>query len=361
MLAIIGPLPPPRHGVSAINEAVVRFVQTENLAPLCFNTSPNALGSSIKARASRWLKIAQAALGIYRSTQGQPSCVAYFSVSGGWGMLYEIFLVSVARANGAKIVLHHHSFRYLDRMFRPMGFLNRVAGQEAWHIVLCQGMATALGQRYPAAKNILALSNAAFFASPANTGRTHRTCDIVGHLSNLSEAKGVFEVLRLAKRAQKEGLGFRFKIAGPFENEAIESQCRAMSSDLSNVEFLGPLYGPAKEAFFQSVGVFVFPTTYQNEAEPLVIHEALSVGCPVISYDRGCIGALVDSRCGLLVPREIGFSDSALTLLRHWHANSDAYAEACRCASDKFEVLRCAGIQAKKKFLELLHNSAPTA
>ncbi len=59
-------------------------------------------------------------------------------------------------------------------------------------------------------------------------------------------------------------------------------------------EVIGPVKDEAKEAFFKSIDVFLFPTTYQYEAQPLVILEAMSYGLPVISTNCGYVQELVE-------------------------------------------------------------------
>ena len=42
----------------------------------------------------------------------------------------------------------------------------------------------------------------------------------------------------------------------------------------------------------------MFPTKYSNEAQPLVILEALGTGAAVIATDRGCICGMIDESSG---------------------------------------------------------------
>jgi glycosyltransferase involved in cell wall biosynthesis len=49
---------------------------------------------------------------------------------------------------------------------------------------------------------------------------------------------------------------------------------------------------------------FLFPTKYVNEADPLVIHEALRNGVYVIACERGAIAETLGHGAGLAVPHE---------------------------------------------------------
>jgi glycosyltransferase involved in cell wall biosynthesis len=72
----------------------------------------------------------------------------------------------------------------------------------------------------------------------------------------------------------------------------------------SNTQYLGPLYGDAKQRFYEQLDIFLFPTRYANEAEPLVVFEALRSGVHVIACDRGSIPEMLANGAGLACPQE---------------------------------------------------------
>ena len=51
--------------------------------------------------------------------------------------------------------------------------------------------------------------------------------------------------------------------------------------------------GSTRSAFIGSLDIFLFPTNYANEAEPLVIYEAMRRGVYVIACDRGAISEML--------------------------------------------------------------------
>ena len=71
------------------------------------------------------------------------------------------------------------------------------------------------------------------------------------------------------------------------------------------VEYVGPQYGASKYGWFYRADIFAFPTNYQNEAFPLVLLEALSTGCPVVTANVGGIPEIIkDGTNGYLVAPE---------------------------------------------------------
>lgn len=335
---LLGPQPPPRHGVSTINAAVLALVREAGLRPMVLNTSPQSLDRSLRVRLKRWKPMLAAWRGIAR---GGRNGVLYASVSGGWGILWEIALVWFARRKGYRIILHHHSFRYIDNEFAPARWLHWGAGVEALHVVLCAGMERGLRKRYGAETRTLVLSNAGFMKK-AGEFRTAspQTRLRVGHLSNLSLEKGLGDVVGLAECCADKHLPIEFIVAGPFGDAILEGTYLPRMKSLTNLNYLGPLYGAAKDEFFAEIDVFLFPTRYQNEAEPLVILEALQKGRPVIAYDRGCIATMIDDRCGLVVSQELGLIASALPQLERWQADRAELIAAGEAAHKRFCCLQ---------------------
>ncbi|WP_051882713.1 glycosyltransferase family 4 protein [Salinisphaera hydrothermalis] len=238
------------------------------------------------------------------------------------------------------VYLHHHSFAYLDRRSRLTGWLMRLAGPECVHIALSTGMASRLQAQY-SVKQAVAVSNTVFFLQPdttteATTFAPRRKLHTLGLLSNLAEEKGVFLFLDLMAAARDAGLSLRGMLAGPFQDDETERRVRARLTHLPAVEYVGPKYGAEKDAFFASIDVFVFPTTYVNEAEPLVLHEAMQRGIPVIAYGRGAIPEIVGAESGLVVDPAVLFVPAALDCLRVW-LHEPAVLEAASSAA----VRRC--------------------
>ena len=93
-------------------------------------------------------------------------------------------------------------------------------------------------------------------------------------------------------------------------------------------------YDADKDCFFENIDVFVFPT--KNEAEPLVIYEAMQHGLPIITYGRGCIPEIIDTKCGLVIPPDQPFAPLALEQIKKWLASPVLFESASRAAENRF-------------------------
>lgn len=335
LVIMVGPFPPPVHGMAAVNASVRDIFRLTRTELVVVDLAAPSLERSIKARLGRLPKVLKglARLGAGRKLHGG---VLYMSVSGGFGQFYEIVFAMLARLRGMKLYLHHHSFAYLDMPSRLTGILVKMAGASAVHISLCSGMAVRLKTLYEV-KRILQISNTVFLLSGQTSGtHTRNSLRTLGFISNISEEKGIFEFLDLVVAAQYKGLPLRANIAGPFQDPLTENRVRERLVDLPSVKYVGPKYGAAKDDFFAEIDALIFPTRYVNEAEPLTLYEAMSRGIPVIAYGRGCIPEIIGPDCGLVVDPAEPFVPAALAQIKAWLADPSSFEAASKAAAERF-------------------------
>jgi glycosyltransferase involved in cell wall biosynthesis len=338
-VVMVGAFPLPMHGMAAVNEAVRNRVCELGVRPVVIDLAAADLDRSLGARLGRLPRVL---VGLVRlaSLGGVRRGAHYMSVSGGWGQLYELAFVALARLRQNRVFLHHHSYAYLNRRSVLTAALLRLAGSKALHIALSPRMAACLKRLYRV-ERVVAVSNAVFladevlsFSSPAR-----RQLGTLGFLSNIAPEKGVFEFLDLAAAVLEEGLPVQAKLAGGFQDADTERRVLERLSSLPNVEYVGPQYGEEKEEFFSSIDVLVLPTRYVNEAEPLVVHEAMARGVAVIAYDRGAISEIVCGECGKVIDQSSVFVPEALAVIKRWASDPGAIERVSLASKRRFADL----------------------
>jgi glycosyltransferase involved in cell wall biosynthesis len=339
-LVMIGAFPPPVHGMAAVNAAVRQELEATGVAPAVIDIAAANLNRSLRSRLGRSLRVLRGLLR-FSLMRGVRSGTLYMSVSGGLGQLYEILFLVLARVRSMRIYLHHHSFAYLDEPSWITALLAKAAGPSAIHIALSPRMAIGLSRVYPAIREAVPISNAVLvmrsMGSPTPSVRTQlRT---LGYLSNISAEKGVFEFLDLLEAARRRGLPLVGRLGGPFQDENTEAHVRLRLAALPEVAYVGPQSDREKQAFLAGIDVLVFPTRYANEAEPLVMLEAMNSGVPIIAYARGAIGEVIGSSCGLSVPPQAEFLPLALPCLEEWLAKPELFQSMSQSALERFETL----------------------
>lgn len=359
-IAMVGAFPPPMHGMSAVNAAVRDRLIATGAGVLVLDVAAPSLDRGLLQRLCRLPRFLQGLirLALLRGIEGKP---LYMSVSGGFGQVYELFFLVVARVKHMRVVLHHHSFAYLDQPSRLTNTLTRFAGASALHIVLSQGMGRRLTARYSVASQVMVLSNSALLLDGCvdkPRGSKRAALGVIGFLSNLSAEKGVFEFLDVCRAAQRTDLSLQAKLAGPFQDVETERRVCTLLKELTNVEYLGPLHGEAKIGFYQAIDVLLFPT--RNDAEPLVVLEAMREGVPVIAYGRGAIPERVNERCGYVVPVGGNFVDEARSVLRKWQANPALWQATSQFARQAFLDLLAEGLASWVRLINILQTSKGT-
>jgi glycosyltransferase involved in cell wall biosynthesis len=98
------------------------------------------------------------------------------------------------------------------------------------------------------------------------------------------------------------------------------------------VDYLGPVFGGDKEAFFRAADVFLFPSRYRNELSPLVVWESLLHGVPVIAYRAGCLTEAAVGEGSLILDPDAPFLEAALAQLDVWRGEPTVLAKARRTA-----------------------------
>ena len=321
----VGQFPPPLTGLSFITQAVVERIRASQKVTVC-NIAARPGAQGLAKHLSRIVKVSFACLSLIRARR-RPRMTCYVACEGGFGILHIVVIVGAARLLGYPVVLHHHSFAYIDREYLLIRALLWVGG-DLTHIFLCRQMRDRFEATYKRGVRSTILSNAAFVPPQSLTPSGPSDGIVLGHLSNLTREKGLHIFLDLLRAASRGDQNVRGVLAGPVaepsDRAAIEEAVRELGE---RFEYRGPLYGAEKDRFYREVDVFVFPTRYFNEAQPTVLFEALAAGCEIVSFDRGCIAAQVGED-GLVVGSEQDFVAMSRDWLFRRHSPRDGARRA---------------------------------
>jgi len=315
----VGPLPPPINGLSKafgfVSQGLGSLgwdVETVDVA----DRSPPRAGSSFS-----WQRASEVARVLGRGFSHAPFAdLVYVTISQSrLGFAKDLLLLQWATALGRPVVVHMHGGNFA-------GFFAGLSRPE-------QALVRATLARLSAIVVLTESLRADFRMSPrweSQTVAVSNTCDTLAgrprlhpgkrwsilFLSNLLIAKGYRETIlavgELGRRRPELTLSLEVAGAavpeGAFPDaQAQEANLRELLGDLpSNVTgtFSGVLTGEQKNQRLAAADVFILPTDYVNEGQPIAIIEALCAGLPVIATDwRGIKETLPEGMHPLLVPR----------------------------------------------------------
>jgi lipopolysaccharide/colanic/teichoic acid biosynthesis glycosyltransferase/glycosyltransferase involved in cell wall biosynthesis len=297
-------LPPPVHGQSVVTTSVIsvakQIARVSNFEIV--DIGPGRQKGKLKYHMTRIFRVI-GALAILIKRGSKPDQVLYTVFESGFGVVYNLLIVGLARKFGYRIILHHHTSRHTLFLQRRFAFLAHVAGPDCLHVVLSEAMAQNLRTVYPFVNNVLISHNACHIPDPKRTAKPPKLSSKVrvGILGNLCAEKGLNIAIEAACKCRERGLDMEFVFAGPaVGHEAVAALSRAKLLLVDFIEVCGPIFGPAKEAFFRTIDIFLFPSLYRYEAQPLVVLEAMSYGLPIIATHCGYVKELVDDEGAVL-------------------------------------------------------------
>jgi glycosyltransferase involved in cell wall biosynthesis len=184
---------------------------------------------------------------------------------------------------------------------------------------------------------------------------------VLGHLSNLCVEKGIREVVESFLRLHRAGLDVNFHLAGGFadaEAEVLVGRARKVLGD--RLVLWGPISGECKDAFYQNLDIFLFPTRFTLEAQPNVVFEAMQGSNAVIAFARGCIPSMLARGGGRVVPRDGDFAGVVEHLVAAWITERDTLEAVRRAAWESAMVQRAEALEAFDALIRHLNQEEVT-
>lgn len=314
-IIMIGPFPPPVHGMAKNLQIVKEQLAGETV--ICLDISPGGLKRNFVYHFTKFYKVCFTLTRFFYLLVTKQVRSIYMPPDAGLGLYYSFIFIRIALLFRQRVVLHHRSFAYIHTKNFLMDKIAFLSEGLITHIFLCNCMRERFEGVYGTIQQALIVSNAQHVEIKKSAKDINDTNESVtiGFLSNLSEHKGLYIFLQLIESLFSKGVKIRVLLAGPPDCDEVE---HFINDYLKNghlpIEYLGPIYGAQKSQFFDQLDFFVFPTKYKNEAQPNVVFEAMAGGSCVVSSNLACLSEDVND--------ELGFSAE---LDDDWVKNASSY------------------------------------
>ncbi len=303
MIIYLADLPKPVHGMSNVNDNFLKSIKSRKQDVKVIDTAPDFLSNTFPSKSYTLSKFFNFFICVFKLLKEliftKNTNTLYRPINAGLGQIYDITFIIIARLFRIKIFIHHHSFFYLNKKRFLTKTLIKLASRKATHIVLGSVMRNLLEERYSCNQEIFILSNI-FINKDHLFSKSKKNSDLIvlGHLANLSREKGVLRFIETVKFLNEIGLNVTGEIAGPIHDNSINQIIRNETLNNKFLNYHGPLYGVDKEKFLERLDIFLFPSSYKNEAEPLVLYEAAKFGCLLVGSPIGCMKEVILSLGG---------------------------------------------------------------
>lgn len=334
-LIFIGPLPPPIHGFSTINSKVLEILKSKYKNILILDPNPKVfLNFALFRKILKLFIFIKSIPGLLYFSFKNKKSIIYLSLSGSFGIFFDFFYTFLSSFFSRDFFFHHHSFNYLNKKKLSISFLFfLLRNKNLTHIVLCSNMSEHLIKLYNVKKHNVLIQSNSFFLNKLSKFSLKKNIKNIGYFGSIEKNKGILDFILCSRYFVNSDIDYNFFVAGNlYKNYYLK-----LLSHEKNIKYLGPVYGLKKDNFFKMIDVLIYPTL--NDAEPLVILEALSYNIIVISRDIGCINNIIDNDCGFLINSDLNFADESIKILKSIQNNHKVINKLSLNSNIKFKKL----------------------
>ena len=288
---IIGPFPNPISGVSIANKVVEEILNADlNFIVEKINTSypifDEQIGEFSIQKFLFYLRINSSFFKVLKNniiyiTPGQ----TFFGV-----LKYALFIVA-ASALRKELIIHVHG-NYLGKEYQSLKGIKRVlfyflVSRFTKGIVLSNSLKQNLTP-FLKDKNIFSLPNFAQDYLYTKDKKFVKDELRIFYLSNLMKEKGIFCLLNALKILEKNNIIYKAKIAGNIDQN-YSKEILKLFTELKNAEYIGIVNGDDKKSLLEWGNIFVLPTFYKMEGQPISILEAMATTNLVVTTNHAGI------------------------------------------------------------------------
>lgn len=300
-------LPPPVTGQSVISATVLDALQTCHSVTV-IDTSKQTFRQGFRSPARAGFVFSM----LFRTFRGSRNAdLAYMVLSQSIaGNLRDLLMVLCIRAR--RIIVHLHGGGIRKAVFDKSAVLrgvNRLLLRRVDRIIVLSDM---LRHQFdgvvPGGERIKSLPNFAdgdFFTDSARIDAKYsvRPWRLV-FLSNMIESKGYHDLVDAYVGLEpEERRHCTLTLAGAFLDPAREAEFREHIRPYPSIHYLGAVHGKQRTELMQGAHLFILPTYYPYEGQPVSLLEAYASGCVVVTTRHGGIpDVFADPTNGRFVP-----------------------------------------------------------
>ncbi len=303
-ILLIGPFPDPINGCSYANSILKKNLVSRGYECKTINTSTKSISSKQGSNFS-FLK-ALSFLRIYLSLYKVISAKKIYITPGQtfFGVLkYSPFIV-ICILLKKPYIIHVHG-NYLGTQFKLLtGFKKHIfkylLSKASAGIVLSESLRNNFEEILPDKKIHVVVNFVDDSIFKLEKVKSNDKLRIL-YLSNLMEEKGILFLLDSLIELDVLNCDFEATIAGGIENSIQKEVEEKLEILKHKVKYVGTVQGEEKNNILISSNVFVLPTYYKMEGQPISILEAMATGNIIVTTRQGGIPDVVTEENGYFI------------------------------------------------------------
>ena len=288
---IIGPFPDPISGVSIANKVVKELLSADSdFLVETINTSYPSFDEQIgKFSIKKFLFYLSLNLSFFKIFKNN---IVYITPGQTFfGVLKYSLFISITSLLKKELIIHVHG-NYLGKEYQSLKGFKRVlfyflVSRFTKGIVLSNSLKHNLTP-FLEDKNIFSLPNFAQDYLYKEDKKFVKDELRIFYLSNLMKEKGIFCLLNALKNLEKNNIIYKAKIAGNIDQK-YSKEILNLFTELKNTEYIGVVNGDEKKNLLEWGNVFVLPTFYKMEGQPISILEAMATTNLVVTTNHAGI------------------------------------------------------------------------
>lgn len=340
---VISQLPPPVHGSTIMTgtfiDACAAMGLTTSLVDRRFSSSVEEIGGT---SVRKLLKAFSLSARLWRAVgRHRSASIVFFTTNRAPSFWMDVIISLLLRVRRRAYIAYVHTSGYSQ--------LAEAGSLHERGVRLMLGGASSVVVLGDSMKEDIARFNASVQVIPNTvTGVESAPVEIndrpqMTFVSNLIPGKGAEDFMRIAARCLAAVPKAHAVVVGrsSMPNYTDELQSMLPPEVRARVRFSGPLYDADRDRVVAASSVLVFPSTYRFEAQPLTLLESLRLAVPVVAYDVGGVGDVIDDGAnGYLVAKSDwhAASDRCLEILRSEELQRELSAGARRSFDARFDM-----------------------
>ena len=334
-LLIIGPLPNPITGVTIANQTFIKFIEESGIDFNYINTNSKKGITASQGTQFSFSKTIEF-LSFYLSLHKVLSSNVIYITPGQtfYGVLKYAPFIILTSLLGKPFIFHLHG-NYLGNEYDSLHGIKKkifkyLISKASIGIALSESLRSNFKGLLPSSKVVVVENfvNNNLYQVKIEDKKSDKLR--VLYLSNLMEEKGILDLLDALLILKDNKIDFTAIIAGEKENGIGELINNKLQNLTPEVTYLKTIKGEQKFEVLKESNVFVLPTFFKMEGQPISMLEAMATGNLIITTNQGGIPDIVNDKNAIFVSKKspsdiaekLTFISKNLNLLHNYAENN---------------------------------------